>query len=53
MVTIKMAIIRAINESATDSLKNCLISWDLYAPITFLIPTSLALLDDRAVAMFI
>ena len=45
--------IRAIKVKIIDSPKNCLISWGLSAPTTFLRPTSLALLAERAVARFI
>src|SRR4051794_31427885 len=51
--TVRQTAITDENElSRIASPINCLISADLCAPITFRIPTSLALLADRAVERF-
>jgi hypothetical protein len=50
---INKANINEINVSRIDSPKNCLAICDLVAPITFLMPTSVALFADLAVARFI
>jgi hypothetical protein len=41
---------KANNVNKRDSLKNCVIIWLLVAPTTFLKPTSLERLEERAVA---
>src|SRR5260221_2594920 len=46
------AISTPINDSTKDSLMNCLIKSFLPAPTTLRTPTSLALLDARAVDRF-
>src|SRR5215471_2299955 len=46
------AIKTLISESKKDSLMNCLTRSDLFAPVTFLTPTSFALFDARAVERF-
>ncbi|MNQ75054.1 hypothetical protein D3C85_898340 [compost metagenome] len=47
-----MAITTAINVSTIDSVKNWIINEVRFAPMVFLMPTSLALFSDLAVAMF-
>jgi hypothetical protein len=44
---------KPIAKNNIDSAKNCLITWDFRAPITFRTPTSLALSIDLAVVILI
>src|ERR1043165_1684978 len=46
------AISTLIRDNKNDSLINCFMRYDLSAPTTFLMPTSFALLDARAVERF-
>ena len=46
-------LMKQISENNTDSLKNCLINCDFFAPITFRIPTSLSRFAARTVMRFI
>ncbi len=51
--TTSIAKMRAMNDNTIDSPKNCLIRSAFFAPTTFLIPTSLALVPALAVERFI
>ena len=44
---------RASNAMITDSIMNCINTFPRFAPITFRIPTSLALLNERAMERFV
>ena len=43
---------REMNERRIDSTMNCFMRCDFCAPVTFLMPTSLILVEDLAVAKF-